>query len=119
MSDKTAVVPLHNSEPKPDPERRSASRRHCRRYTFVRFIVRPHYQGYQVLLRDISPSGLSFLHHAALEPGTVVALQVRSSLPGMSLVRTARVAHALPYRGGWKIGCRVSPPFSAAELEWF
>jgi hypothetical protein len=116
MSDETAVIPLHGGEPKPEPERRSASRRRLRRYTFVRFIVRPHYQGYQVLLGDISPWGLSLLHHAPLEPGTVIALQVRGSLRGMSLVRTARVAHAVPYRGGWRIGCRVSPPFSEEEL---
>jgi hypothetical protein len=81
--------------------------------------VRPNFQSHQVLLRDISPSGLGFLHDGPLETGTVVALQVRGNVTGTSRVRTARVAYATPYRGGWRIGCRVSPPFSVEEMEGF
>jgi len=66
---------------------------------------------------EVSPAGISFLYDAPLEPDTVVALQVRAGLPGLSRVRTARVIHATEQGGSWRIGCQVSPPFSERELE--
>ncbi len=99
------------------PERRATSRQRCACGSFALFIIRPSFQCFRVPLWDVSPAGISFLHDVPLKPDTVVALQVRAGLPGLSRVRTARVIHATEQGGQWRIGCQVSPPFSERELE--
>jgi hypothetical protein len=98
-------------------ERRAEGRQRCGYGSFALFIIRPNFQCFRVPLWDASPAGISFLHDAPMKPETVVALQVRAGLPGLSRVRTARVIHATPQGGTWRIGCQVSPPFSERELE--
>jgi hypothetical protein len=98
-------------------ERRAVRRVRCWSGTFVLFIVRPSFRCFRVPLWDVSPAGISFLHDVLLPVDTVLALQVRAGLPGLSRVRTARVVHATPQGGIWRIGCQVSPPFSERELE--
>jgi hypothetical protein len=98
-------------------ERRAVRRQRCACGAYALFIIRPHFQCVRVPLWDASPEGISFLHDVPLKPETVVALQVRAGLPGLSRVRTARVVHATPQGRVWRIGCQVRPPFSERELE--
>src|SRR2546423_6021822 len=74
-------------------EGRTQKRYRCREKKIVRFAVRPTFQNFQALVRDVSALGIGFLFDRALEPGTVLALQLKGDQPGLSLVRTARVVH--------------------------
>lgn len=98
-------------------EHRSHPRRRGRGKTFALFIIRPSLQCFRVTLWDASTHGISFLHDAPLERGTLLALQLRAGMPGSSRVRTAHVAHATRQGEKWLIGCRISPPLSDIELE--
>jgi len=81
-------------EPRPaGREGRSHKRYHCRPRTVVRLAVRPSFQSFPALVRDVSAGGIGFLLDRPLEPGTVLALQLRGGRPGTSVVRMARVVH--------------------------
>ncbi len=96
---------------------RSEPRRGCWPCLLVRLAIRPRFRSFKAYLRDVSASGIAFFLGSPLQPGTVLALQLKAGQPGTSLVRIARVVHATPREGRWLIGCRLSPPFSAAQLE--
>ena len=96
--------------------RRSKRRRRSRGRAFAQFVVRPGLRRFRVVVCDASAQGLSFLHERALEPGTVLAVQLAAGTRA-SLVRSAMVVNATRHRGKWRIGCRVSPPFHPGELE--
>ncbi len=137
----------HSQQPAAGIEGRTQRRFRCRDKKLVRFAVRPTYQNFQAIIHDVSASGIGFLFDRALEPGTVLALQLKGSREGMSLVRTARVIHLrrhvpianapwvkkkpllkaiFSFLGTEKeneekfiylIGCRMSVPLTAEELE--
>jgi hypothetical protein len=66
---------------------------------------------------DVGPDGISFLAERPLRPWSVLALQVLCSAPAASRMRVARVAHcAAGEKGGWRVGCEVTPPFSGEEI---
>ena len=98
-------------------EQRSQLRRRSRGKAFALFIARPSLKAFRVFICDASPYGISFLHDFPLEPKTILSFQLMAGKPGVSWVRTARVIHATPQQEKWVIGCQVSPPFSAQELE--
>jgi hypothetical protein len=70
-----------------------------------------------VALWDVSLHGVSFLHDGPLERGTMLALQLGAGRLGCSWVHSARVVYATAQEGKWVIGCCISPPLSAMELE--
>src|SRR5437588_256056 len=74
-------------------EGRTQKRYRCRAKKIVRFAIRPTFQNFEALVRDVSASGIGILFDRALEPGTVLALQIKGSLPGTSMVRMAKVVH--------------------------
>jgi hypothetical protein len=110
------------SEPQDQPQappvqRRAEPRQNYSPFSFIWVVARPSLRPFRVLARDFSDGGLSFLHDSPLEVGSILALQLTVRQADTSLIRTARVIHATPAEGFWLIGCQVSPPFSAAELE--
>lgn len=117
MVEETSTTPSSCDERTSRRERRFHPRRRCRGKTFALFIIRPSLQCFRVTLRDAAPQGISFLHDAPLEQGTLLALQLGAGMPGSSWVRTAHVAHATPEGEKWVIGCRINPPLSDIEME--
>ena len=98
-------------------ERRCKRRRRSRGRAFAQIVARPDLRRFRVMVCEASPQGLSFLHDGLLEPGTVLAVQLAAGMRGASLIRSAVVVNATRHRGKWRIGCRVSHPFSPAELD--
>jgi hypothetical protein len=111
-------VPEPQDQPQAPPaDRRAEPRRDCNPFRFVWVVARPSLRPFRAAARDFSERGLSFLHDSPLEAGSIFALQLTVRQADTSLVRTARVTHVTPMEDLWLIGCQVSPPFSAAELE--
>ena len=98
-------------------ERRAAPRLTCGSARVIHMAVRPSFRAVRALVADVSARGLGLTFSQALDPGTVLAVQVRGRRRGVSLVRVARVVHATQVNGNWRIGCTVSPPFSPEEIE--
>src|SRR5262245_46466326 len=86
-------------EPTAEGDRRSGvegrrQRRHpCRTARIVQLAVRPSFRSFPALVHDVSADGIGFLLDRPLDPGTVLALQLRSERPGTSVIRMARVVH--------------------------
>lgn len=78
-----------------------------------RFLLRPEFQSYQAMVRDISLTGIGFIFDRPLDSGTIMALQLASASDGASQVRTAEVVHVRPYsmeeHESWR-----TPPF----MKW-
>jgi hypothetical protein len=117
MSEEKSTNQLASDDHWSGEERRSHSRCRCRDKTLALFVIRPSLKCFRVTLWDASPRGISFLHDAPLERGTVLVLQLGVGTRDASFVRTVRVAHATPRVGKWLIGCRLSPPLSNMEME--
>jgi hypothetical protein len=129
-------------------EGRTQTRYRCQKKKIVRFAIRPTFQNFEGVVRDVSTSGIGFLFDRPLEPGTVLAVQLKGGQPGVSMVRMARVVHIrrhfpvkdapwvkkkpllqsiFSFLGGedpapkpqfiYLIGCRMSVPLTAEELE--
>jgi hypothetical protein len=90
---------MAEQETTPEKERRAGvegrrQRRYCcRKERIVRLAVRPNFRSFPALLHDVSADGIGFLLDSPLDPGTVLALQLRSERPGTSVIRMARVVH--------------------------
>src|SRR5258708_34991127 len=83
--------------PPPDShEDRTQEPYECRPGKIVYLAVRPSFHSFPALVHDVSANGIGFLLNRSLEPGTVLALQLRGGRPGTSLIRMAHVIHARP-----------------------
>jgi len=98
-------------------ERRSESRHTCVKAHQLTILVRPKMTKHQVVIVDVSATGIAFLNDEPLESGTVVALQRQIMMPNQSWIRSGKVSHAKRQGDQWLIGCMLSPPFSAEELK--
>jgi hypothetical protein len=74
-------------------EGRTQKRYRCREKKIVRFAIRPSFENFQALVRDVSTSGIGFLYNQPLDIGTLIAIQLKGKQPGSSMVRMARVVH--------------------------
>ena len=98
----------------PWTERRTDTRYHCPRLARVRPPTAPENSGRLSLVRDVSKSGIGLFLTSAVEPGTVLHIELRSR----SVVkRVARVVHTSKQEGGWLMGCTLDNPLSDAELQ--
>ena len=98
-------------------ERRRSPRRPCPRLPALSYVPWPGSLGRLGYALSVSPEGVSFLAAGPLRPGSVLGLQLLWGLPSASHTRVARVAHcAGEAEGGWRVGCEVTPPFSAEEV---
>src|SRR5262245_41958006 len=74
-------------------EARTQKRYRCREKKLLRFAIRPTFRNHVALINDVSVNGIGFLINEPLEAGAVLALQLRGGIPGVSMIRTARVMH--------------------------
>jgi len=98
-------------------EHREASRHACSKTYQLTILVRPKMTKHQVVLVDVSATGIAFLIDEPLKPGTVLAMARRIMKPNQSWIRSGKVSHVKPQGDQWLIGCLLSPPFSADELH--
>src|SRR5262249_40016246 len=100
------------------PERRTGPRRRCQAAHMVRMLARPGFPSFKALVRDVSPQGLGLLLDRPLEPGTMLAIQLRGCRQrGLSCVLTARVRHCTELaEGAWVVGCSLSRRLSQAQF---
>jgi hypothetical protein len=80
-------------------------------------VVRRSFHTGWAVLEDVSAAGASLL--LGHDPGraAVLLLQLPGRRAGQTHTRVARVVEAEPgAEGGWRVGCRFSPPLSDAEL---
>ena len=106
-----------DTHPEIEIDRRAQPRHNCGRARVVHLAVRPSFRAVRAIVSNVSAGGLGLTFNRALDPGTVLAVQVRGRRLGVSLVRVARVVHATQADGHWRIGCTISPPFSPEELQ--
>jgi hypothetical protein len=58
-------------------------------------------------VRNISTGGVGLLLNAPIEPGTALAIEMKTMDPATSLTLPARVVHATKQEGGsWIMGCK-------------
>jgi PilZ domain-containing protein len=109
----------HEADTNPELEidRRAQPRHNCGSARVVHLAIRPSFRAVRAIVSNVSAGGLGLTFNRALDPGTILAVQVRGRRLGVSLVRVARVVHATQTDGHWRIGCTISPPFSPEELQ--
>jgi len=117
MSEHT-ISPAPESNVILDPEdRRSLERYLCRRQTKVRVLTKPGLHSFSAIVRDISVLGIGLLVQQPCEPGTLVALQLRSRHARFSGILTAVVKHATTQPDGdWLLGCSLSRSLTDDEV---
>ena len=106
-----------DTQPELEVDRRRQPRHNCGTARVVHLAIRPSFRAVRAVVSNVSAAGLGLTFNRALDPGTVLAVQVRGRRLGVSLVRVARVVHATQTEGHWRIGCTISPPFSPEELQ--
>ena len=69
-------------------------------------------------LKNISPAGLGLMTRQPFDPGTILALEVKTLDECNTLPPEARVVHATPLANGrWLIGCVFRQPMSEDQLR--
>jgi len=106
-----------DTHPEVEIERRAQPRHNCGSARVIHLAIRPSFRAVRAIVANVSAVGLGLTFNRALDPGTVLAVQVRGRRLGVSVVRVARVVHATQTEGHWRIGCTISPPFSPEELQ--
>jgi hypothetical protein len=143
---KTDAPQLADQPRRAGVEGRTQRRYRCRENHIVRLAIRPSFQNFPALVQNVSATGIGILFDRPLERGTVLAFSLTGGLPGMSLVREARVMQVrrhMPVKNApwakkqsllrslfgffssakgaeeriWLIGCRLNPPLSEEELQ--
>ena len=74
----------------------------------------------QGMICDVSCMGIGMIADRALDPGTLIAIQLRRKLNGFSRLLSAKVVRAVPQKdGSYLLGCHLSCRLSDAELDAF
>jgi hypothetical protein len=70
------------------------------------------------LVVDFSVRGLGLLFHRPLEPGSVLAVELRGRRHGISRILSVRVVHSTRQEdGNYRIGCSLNMDLSPDEME--
>ena len=88
-------------------DRRRLERYNCSTLPLL-FLVRPCFRCQRGVLRDASAKGLSFYSRTYLEPGSLLAIQLRSQQHGVSGILSGRVVHITLEDSNWVVGCELS-----------
>jgi PilZ domain len=97
-------------------DRRSGKRHFLSNFRPIRLLPRPSFQSFHAFFRDFSIQGIGLIFTRSLEPGTLLALQLRKKKAGMSDILTAEVRHATPLDDGfWALGCQLPRPLTQEE----
>jgi hypothetical protein len=102
-----------------DPVRhRLMARYPCPGRPIVRLLERPSFKCWMAMVHNFSATGLGLVFHRALEPGSVLALELRRRRHGLSRVLAVQVVHCTPQPdGNFLIGCHLNTPLSDEELD--
>ena len=83
----------------------------------VRLLARPSLQPFGGFLRELSRGAIELLVSRFLEPGTVLAVQLRKRPNGVSGILTAQVRHASRVLSAfWRVDCRLSRNLTDDEI---
>src|SRR2546430_15262988 len=72
----------------------------CYGRPMVRLLERPSFKCLMAMVANFSARGLGLIFHRPLEPGSVLALQLRRRHHGLSRILSVRVVHATPQPDG-------------------
>jgi PilZ domain len=99
-------------------ERRESERFRCNWYPTVSFLARARtLLAGRGVIRDVSRTGIALISEQILEPGTLLAIQLRSQQHGYSDVLSARIVRVVHQDdGSCLLGCRLSRSLSNDEL---
>lgn len=96
--------------------KRKSERYHCSRPRQVRILARPNLLSYEAYIKDFTRTGVGLIVEPRFEPGTILAIQLRSANTGLSCVLSAIVHHCTELANGSRLlGCRLSRPLSDEE----
>jgi hypothetical protein len=93
---------------------RTELRHHCPRLARVSPPKGPKSLSRLSIVRNISANGIGLFLTYALQPGTLVDVELRSR---SIVTRVAQVVHSTKQDGGWLVGCTLDNPLSGPELQ--
>lgn len=97
---------------------RSLVRFPCTGRPIVRLLERPSFKCWMAMVVDFSERGLGLLFHRHLEPGTVLAIELKGRRHGVSRILSVRVVHATAQAdGNWLIGCELNMSLTEDEIQ--
>lgn len=100
----------------PDP-RRASPRFECRHVTFYRQVGKRGGDSELATLHNVSVSGVGLLIRERIKPGTILVIELNSTVRKVLHQRLARVTHVTDQSDGYTlIGCEFAKPLSEAEL---
>ncbi len=104
-------------EVSPRLERRESERFRCNWYPTVGFLARTKTLVIgRGVIRDVSRMGMALISAQVFEPGTLIAIQLRSQQNGFSDVLSAKIVRAVRQDdGSCLLGCRLSRSLSPEE----
>jgi hypothetical protein len=118
MSDDKAVAPPSTEPAAAVVRHRVLARYPCYGRPMIRLLERPSFKCLMAMVHNFSGRGLGLIFHRPLEPGAVLALQLRRRFHGLSRIVSVRVVHATPQAdGNYLIGCELNTRLSDEELE--
>lgn len=108
-----------NREESAGVESRDSERFRCNWYPTVGFLARAgSLVANRGVIRDVSRRGMGLISEQSFDPGTVLAIQLRSSDAGFSGVLSARVARVQEMGNGlYLLGCSLSRNLTDAEIS--
>ena len=101
----------------PGVERRAVPRFIAEHFPLIQVLVKSTFQPFQAYVRDFSATGLGIICDRVLQPGAVIAIQLRRRHTGTSGILSAEVSHCSSLiEGIWLCGCRLSRRLTPDEL---
>lgn len=100
--------------------RRTNPRFECRHITFYRLVNRRSREAELATINDISVAGIGLLIREQIDPGTILSIELQSTVRQVRHQFLARVTHALGQGDGYiLIGCEFATRLTESELEAF
>ncbi|HEV8059616.1 MAG TPA: PilZ domain-containing protein [Gemmataceae bacterium] len=100
-------------------DQRAAKRFRCTWRPLVSFLARAKsITMSQGVICDVSFTGIGLIADLALDPGTLIAIQVRTKQNGFSGLLSAKVVRTVPQENGsYLLGCHLSRRLSRVEQD--
>ncbi len=101
------------------PDQRTAKRFRCTWRPLVGFLARAKsISRGKGIICDVSCTGLGLIADLALDPGTLIAIQVQTKQNGYSGLLSAKVVRTVPQEdGSYLLGCHLSRRLSKVEQD--
>jgi hypothetical protein len=83
----------------------------------VRLLERPSFRCWMALVVDFSVRGLGLLFHRPLQPGSLLAVELKGRRHGLSRILAVRVVHSTRQEdGNYLIGCALNMDLNSDEI---